>query len=168
MFKAPFSLRGRITRTEFGLTHIIFSISGTVIFLAGVFSESQAAYITTLILLLAAGWFRLAQGTKRCHDIDISGWYQLIPLFTIVLLAQKGKLTPNKYGASPKTIIVDEVCTILSVKNGHIVVQTTDGKRIVLQNITLPDYARVGDLVQHVENGYYTIVDKQGNMIFRM
>ena len=110
MFKSPFSFSGRITRTEFGLTLIIFFFSLMAIFINMVFIDSVLGFKLSFILFFAAIWFRIAQSTKRCHDINVSGWYQLIPFYTFALLFENGKTRVNKYGASPKTVIVDEVC----------------------------------------------------------
>lgn len=39
----------------------------------------------------------LTQGSKRCHDIGINGWYQLIPLFVFYMICKKGKTYNNKF-----------------------------------------------------------------------
>lgn len=31
-----------------------------------------------------------------------------------------------------------------------------------------PKYAREGDLIKHAEDGYYLVIDKEGNLLFRM
>ena len=36
------------------------------------------------------------------HDIDKSGWYILIPIYNIVLLASEGDYSSNQYGPNPK------------------------------------------------------------------
>ncbi len=120
------------------------------------------------MLFLLLTWFRIAQGAKRCHDINCSGWYQFIPFYTIVLLFQKGKIDVNRYGVSPKIIIVDEVCRIISIRGNIAKVELANGKMIILQNMSLPKYARNGDLIQHTENGNYIVVDRGGNLVFRM
>lgn len=52
----------------------------------------------------------LAVGTRRLHDIDRSGWWQLIVLVPfigvivlIVLFAKVGNAGDNKYGLDPKS-----------------------------------------------------------------
>jgi Protein of unknown function (DUF805) len=120
------------------------------------------------MLLFLVTWFRIAQSTKRCHDINSSGWYQLIPFYTIVLLFQKGKIYTNKYGVSPKIIIVDEICSIISIGNETVKAELRNGKVMILENVTLPNYARKGDLIKHVANGFYIVVDEHENLLFRM
>ena len=120
------------------------------------------------MLLFAVVWIRMAQGAKRCHDIDISGWYQLIPFYTIVLIFQKGSIGANEYGVSPKIKIVDELCTIIWIGSADVKVKLSNGKTTILQNITLPKYAQKGDLIKHAGNGYYIVVDEQENLLFRM
>ena len=47
-------------------------------------------------------WFITAQTTKRCHDIGLNGWYQLIPLFFLVLFFINSQIGQKKYGHNPK------------------------------------------------------------------
>ena len=41
-------------------------------------------------------------GCKRCHDVGVSGWYQLIPFYVFVLCFEGGDHGINKYGSNPK------------------------------------------------------------------
>lgn len=91
MFKAPFSFNGRINRLEYFITFIIY-----IAFLIGVSAISEAVPIAGFALLPCV-YFLWAQGAKRCHDIGKNGWYQIIPLFFIVLLSSKGNPGLNKY-----------------------------------------------------------------------
>ncbi|HEY9167981.1 MAG TPA: DUF805 domain-containing protein [Lutibacter sp.] len=91
MFKNLFSFKGRIRRTEFGLTFIIFCILALIPFVN--------------LFALFPLW---AQGAKRCHDVGISGWWQLIPLCPIYLLFAKGNAGANTYGEDPKLLFVEE------------------------------------------------------------
>ena len=53
-----------------------------------------------------------AQTAKRCHDVDKSGWYQLIPLYFFLLFFEKGDKEANQYGESPEamdTLVVQPV-----------------------------------------------------------
>ena len=43
----------------------------------------------------------LAVGVRRLHDINKSGWFLLIPVYNIILLAQKGDMVTNNYGFIP-------------------------------------------------------------------
>ena len=92
MFKAPFSFDGRIRRIEYFLSGIVggivFSIAwalgiGTFILGAGMGSAGGSVFglLIGLAALVASMWFSLAQGVKRLHDLDKSGW--LILLSTI-------------------------------------------------------------------------------------
>lgn len=120
MFKAPFSFNGRIRRIEYFLSAVISSIFGGIamalgvgtMFL-GVASNSASGFgfgvLIGIIVLIADIWFGLAQGVKRLHDVDKSGWLillGLIPLVNIVLglymLFADGTVGPNSYGPDPK------------------------------------------------------------------
>lgn len=40
----------------------------------------------------------IAAGVRRLHDIGKSGWFLLIPIYNIILLATEGQPTDNEYG----------------------------------------------------------------------
>ena len=120
MFKAPFSFEGRIRRIEYLLsallggfvTAIAFWLGvGTAIFGAASGSGGGLGFgvLVGFAALIAGLWFSIAQGVKRLHDVDKSGWLLLlglIPLVNIVLglymLFADGTVGPNRYGADPK------------------------------------------------------------------
>ena len=99
MFKKPFSFQGRIRRTEYGLSMIISTFSWFVILLFTVFTFGIGFFLFVPLFI-----FQLAQGTKRCHDMGNSGWWQLIPFYPIIMLFQEGDPGPNKYGDNPKNV----------------------------------------------------------------
>ena len=45
--------------------------------------------------------FFFANGTKRCHDLGKSGWWQFIPLYFFVMMFKKGENGTNKFGVEP-------------------------------------------------------------------
>jgi len=101
MFKNPFSFDGRIRRTEYGLSYLIYLliyIGGSV--LISTINESYS--IIMLIFLVPLLWFMLAQGAKRCHDRSNSGWYQIIPFYGLWMLFGDSDFGPNEYGNNPK------------------------------------------------------------------
>ncbi|MEN2753266.1 leucine-rich repeat protein [Capnocytophaga sputigena] len=98
MFKKPFSFDGRIRRTEFGLSFIIFYIIFN--FLDEVFNFNRSF---SLIFLIPIFIFYFAQSAKRSHDIGESGWLSLIPLYNpFLLLFKEGNVGENVYGEDPK------------------------------------------------------------------
>ena len=101
MFKNPFSFEGRIRRTEFGISFIIYVVVGTFI---NLFIESSKDAGFFRLAFIPMAWFLWAQGAKRCHDIGNSGWYQLIPFYIFWLLFQDGEMVTNQYGENPKGI----------------------------------------------------------------
>lgn len=91
MFSNPFSFSGRIRRLEYGLSFLIYEG------ICGMCIESRNFY-----LLIPVLWFFCAQGAKRCHDRDNSGWYQLIPFYGLWMLFGDGDDYENSYGPDPK------------------------------------------------------------------
>jgi uncharacterized membrane protein YhaH (DUF805 family) len=103
MFKNPFSFEGRIRRTEYGVSIIIYAVASVII--NGVIVESRNAGILGLAFIPML-WFLWAQGAKRCHDVGNSGWWQIIPLYGLWLLFQDGQPGNNQFGENPKGILV--------------------------------------------------------------
>ena len=96
MFNAPFSFEGRIRRTEYGISMIIYIVAYALTI--GLVKASSVFVIVYIPIL----WFLWAQGAKRCHDRGNSGWYQIIPFYALWMLFAEGDLSENEYGNSPK------------------------------------------------------------------
>jgi uncharacterized membrane protein YhaH (DUF805 family) len=106
MFSAPFSFHGRIRRTEFGLSAIIYLIP-CIILNVGLHLQEQP--ILFLLGFIPFYWFYLAQTAKRFHDCNMSAWYILVQclpfvniLLFVLLIFHNGDCGENKYGADPK------------------------------------------------------------------
>ena len=100
MFNNVFSFEGRIRRTEYGISFIILVFARVILSLM-LFSSGGENVNLVFILMLPVRIF-FAQGAKRCHDVGISGWFQLIPLMPLYLIFGSGDQGPNKYGDDPK------------------------------------------------------------------
>ncbi|MDO5978583.1 DUF805 domain-containing protein [Flavivirga spongiicola] len=101
MFKNPFSFSGRIRRLEYGLTYL-FCISTLILFSSFIEASDFSDSIFSLFVLIAY-WILLAQGSKRCHDLGNSGFYQVIPFYILFMLFNDGQNNENKYGLNPKS-----------------------------------------------------------------
>ncbi len=85
MFKRPFSFKGRITRSEYGLSYaIFFVIFSAVSFISEAIGGRHGRGTLFLILAIPCAWFILAQGAKRLHDMGHSGWSQLVYIIFIL------------------------------------------------------------------------------------
>jgi uncharacterized membrane protein YhaH (DUF805 family) len=104
MFKNPFSFEGRIRRTEYGISFIIYLFIYFIgLAIAG--EGEEVGGIIFLILIIPLFWFICAQSAKRCHDLGNSGWYQLIPFYGLWLLFSDGESGANQYGDNPKNAV---------------------------------------------------------------
>ncbi|GAB3193907.1 uncharacterized membrane protein YhaH (DUF805 family) [Pontibacter aydingkolensis] len=99
MFKNPFSFSGRIRRTEFGISLIIYTVISFAVNAGMMINETTLALGVLYIPML---WFLWAQGAKRCHDRDNSGFYQLIPFYGLWMLFAAGDEGSNRFGPDPK------------------------------------------------------------------
>ena len=99
MFKNPFSFDGRIRRTEFGLSLIIYLVFAIIL---NTFTLIQPNAQVLNIFFIPLVWFLWAQGAKRCHDLGKNGWWQIIPFYIFWQIFQEGQPDSNEYGENPK------------------------------------------------------------------
>ena len=100
ILRAAFSFSGRIGRTAYGLSLIICTLLSILILISILQTKGNTAFL--VLLYIPIGWFALAQGAKRCHDLGNSGWFQWIPFYYLILLFGKGDKEANYYGEPPK------------------------------------------------------------------
>jgi len=101
-----FSPQGRIGRLRYlaygagaGILYNI-AISALTIGLAG----SNALFVAIIALFAVMLWFSVITGIKRCHDMDISGWWSLtliIPIIVFAWIFWPGSRGANRFGAPP-------------------------------------------------------------------
>jgi uncharacterized membrane protein YhaH (DUF805 family) len=112
MFQKPFSFKGRICRTEYGISLIAYFVvlfAMECIVLLSELPSSQNALLYIMILI-PTFWAILAQGSKRCHDRGNAGFYQLIPFYGFWMLFADSISGTNQYGPNPKRFAnTDEV-----------------------------------------------------------
>lgn len=95
-FVAPFSFNGRIRRSEYFFSILVYLV------LYGVFITMAEVANIFILLLIPSIWFILAQGSKRCHDLGNSGWFQLIPFYSLLMMFKEGEKRHNNYGLKTK------------------------------------------------------------------
>lgn len=101
MFAHPFSFKGRIRRLEYGFSLIIYFI-WYIVMTAWCESDETSGGFFVLLTFIPMFWFIWAQGAKRCHDRDNSGWYQIIPFYALWMLFADSDKMINDYGFPPK------------------------------------------------------------------
>jgi uncharacterized membrane protein YhaH (DUF805 family) len=89
-----FSFNGRIKRTEYVITFIFYII--VYVFIRILVEQGSGSGLFAF-LYIPLFWLMMAQSAKRCHDLNKSGWWQLIPFYGFVLLFAAGYPGPNEY-----------------------------------------------------------------------
>lgn len=105
MFSNPFGTEGRIRRTEYWLSMLIFYIYVIVVgaMTGGIDDHANSNEALFMITLCIPGyWFIIVQAAKRCHDRGNSGWFQIIPFYGLWLAFAEGDYNDNEYGPNPK------------------------------------------------------------------
>ena len=107
------TLDNRIGRGRYWAELAIFTLSSSIfpplgfVAIAYAFILSGGQAVPFLLFIVFAGiqlaftWRFLGYGAKRCHDLGHSGFYQLIPLYPLLMLFQEGDVGANDYGPNP-------------------------------------------------------------------
>jgi uncharacterized membrane protein YhaH (DUF805 family) len=103
--KKYFLFQGRSRRSEywyFFLANLILGLlTGLIDSFADLADESgngPFGIICSLFHLIPS----ISTGVRRMHDINRSGWWLLVPIYSLFLLAKDGDVGPNGYGDDPK------------------------------------------------------------------
>jgi uncharacterized membrane protein YhaH (DUF805 family) len=101
------SSNGRIRRKTYWLRWLLTTIIITPAYGFGVIllnerdADAYFGFFLLFIYLLGL-FFLILQGIKRMHDVDKSGWYILIPFYSLILAFTDGTVGQNRYGEDPK------------------------------------------------------------------
>jgi len=100
-----FSSKGRIGRLRYlaysAGAGVLFNLSVTVLTLVLPPVLLSLVALATMAVLI---WFHVITGIKRCHDMDISGWWCLtifIPIIALVWVFAPGSRGDNRFGPPP-------------------------------------------------------------------
>lgn len=103
---------GRAGRPEFWWFALFMFIVNIVLNILSMASETIGG-ILSILFVLGTIIPSLAVGARRLHDIDRTGWWQLIgliPLVGIIVLivfwVLKGTEGPNRFGTGPEPAVV--------------------------------------------------------------
>ncbi|SEP29811.1 Uncharacterized membrane protein YhaH, DUF805 family [Flavobacterium sp. CF108] len=101
VFENYANFNGRARRKEYWMFFLAnFIVSFGLGFIMGLLAPSLAliANVYSLAVLVPS----IAVGVRRLHDTGKSGWFILIPIYNIILLATEGDKGVNEYGPDPK------------------------------------------------------------------
>jgi len=103
--------KGRARRKEYWYFYLFFIlILFTLSFLITLISSAATSSTVSLLFYLAMIIPMLAAGVRRMHDVDKSGWYLLVPIYSLILAFTEGTPGPNQYGTDPKRPeVLDEI-----------------------------------------------------------
>lgn len=94
MFKDPLSVCGRIRRTEFILTQIFYAI---VYFFVLIFEKNKSVDRWIEMTMLLPMYPVISRSAKRCHDLDKSGLYKLVPFSALVMFFSAGNFDSYRH-----------------------------------------------------------------------
>lgn len=99
------NFKGRARRSEYWYFVLFyFIIYILVAFISGLLSNISEMLSAIFILIFALGMLipTIAVAVRRMHDVGKSGWFMLIPIYSLILAVTEGDKGPNEYGPDPK------------------------------------------------------------------
>ncbi len=112
---------GRAPRKEFW-TFFLVNLS---IRLALEFIDPKVALVFGLVILLP----QINVGIRRLHDAGYSGWFLLIPIVNLVLMAKDGERGDNRFGSDPKIVLDGIQCSELDLNDANDYNSRGNGKK---------------------------------------
>jgi uncharacterized membrane protein YhaH (DUF805 family) len=94
--------KGRARRKEYWMFTLFNVIITYGITLLGVSIEVPELETVSSIYSIVVLVPTLAVGVRRMHDVGKSGWYLLIPIYSLVLACTDSEGNTNKWGDNPK------------------------------------------------------------------
>lgn len=93
------NFKGRARRKEFWMFNLF---SFLVSIGLGVIASFSGITFLSNIYSLAVFLPAIAVGVRRMHDVGKSGWFLLIPIYSLILACTDGTPGDNEYGPDPK------------------------------------------------------------------
>ena len=98
---------GRARRAEYWYFLLFdFIIAMGLVFIEGLLGitphtdESVLFWVYNLAVLIPS----IAVGVRRMHDVNKSGWFLLVPIYSFILTITEGTKGDNRYGLDPKIV----------------------------------------------------------------
>jgi uncharacterized membrane protein YhaH (DUF805 family) len=107
-FRNYANFKGRSRRSEYWYSYLLYIIVYLILYLVAGIGMAVDSNIGEISFYLYTLWILgnlipiLAAGVRRMHDIGKSGWFILIPIYNIVLLATETVPGTNQYGEPAK------------------------------------------------------------------
>jgi uncharacterized membrane protein YhaH (DUF805 family) len=86
---------GRARRKEYWL-FVLFTFVVSILLM--VVSRVLGSIFQLAIIIPA-----IAVAVRRMHDVGKSGWFMLIPIYSLILACTNGTAGPNEFGPDPKS-----------------------------------------------------------------
>ncbi len=104
VLKQYVDFKGRARRTEYWMFILINLIISWSIQGISFFAELPGLLMLGTFYSLAVALPNIAVSIRRMHDVGKSGWFILIPIYNIILLATDSENGANDWGDNPKGI----------------------------------------------------------------
>lgn len=116
-----FSFEGRVNRATYWIATIGLFLAGLIPAAIAVVNPNEASMSLLVPYLIFINYTAFSVGAKRCHDLGVSGWYQMIPFYVLVMLFSEGSEKGDRYG-KPNDGISDDSVKFIGVILGAVLI----------------------------------------------
>lgn len=97
---------GRASRSEFWPYFFVYMFGSLILDVSTESTQIPILAIVTLIVSLGGMLPMISVGCRRMHDINKSGWFQIIPLYNLILWSQEAsEESRNVISSSKKSVV---------------------------------------------------------------
>ncbi len=102
VFKQYADFKGRARRKEYWMFFLFWIIIYYALLFIPAILEIPELTFLGVIFYLGSLIPLLAVGVRRMHDAGKSGWFLLVPIYSLILACTDSEEGPNKWGDNPK------------------------------------------------------------------
>ena len=96
-----FVFEGRASRSELWPFFFLYVIGSFILDASTQITQSPLIGIMSLLVSVGGMIPMISVGCRRLHDIDKSGWFQMIPIYNLILWSQESSSSSSS-GSKPK------------------------------------------------------------------
>ncbi len=103
---------GRARRKEYWIFFLFNMLIGYGLLILATIADLPVLLFAATLYFLGVLIPSIAVAIRRMHDVGKSGWYSIVPIYSLILACMEGDKGDNQYGDNPK---LEESATLQKV-----------------------------------------------------
>jgi len=93
---------GRARRKEYWIFFLFNMLIGYGLLILATIADLPVLMFAAMLYFLGVLIPSIAVAIRRMHDVGKSGWYSIVPIYSLILACIEGDKGDNQYGDNPK------------------------------------------------------------------